>query len=441
MFDFLTRKEAKVENRNISVASTVWSFLSGNAPSDYMSIGTVYACIRMISDSVAMTPLNVYQKTDDGRDQLEDDALKKLIQNPAPYTTYFQWMDAMLAQTVGWGNGYSVIERDGNTAISLIYIPSANVGIYTTNSKTDPYYYKVTMSDNTTINVFPDDMVHFRNITLDGYTGLSPIGLHSSTFDRAFHEGEFATNYVKNSGSMSGIITSDKRLKPEQVKQLKEDFGTAYSGSENAGKTPVLVDGMQYTQLKPISPADADYVRSKELTKAEVMEIFKVPPPLLGVIDATYNNTEQLALIYQRYTLSPIYTMIQQEMTLKLVNDVKQGTIYYEFESDALLNATAKDKAEVITKLTEKGVMSLNEARRKYNLKDKTGLDDVVLPLNSAPMALHEKVLTPVEPAPVPTPEPVPEPETPDTEAMERAIHKVQSDLGRLKKQLGNRNP
>lgn len=447
MFDFLKKKTTPaVEKRNMSISSVAWGIFTGKAPVDYLEIGTVYACIRMLSDSIAMTPLNVYKDGKNGRDQLENNPLTALLERPAPNTTAYQWLNTMTAQLTGWGNAYSVIEWAGSVPKSLIYIPASRVSIQETTSVEAPYYYRVTMNDNSIINVFPDDMIHFRNITVDGYTGISPITLHASTFNRGYYEGEFATNFMKNGGSMSGIITTDKKLKPDQVQQLKTDFSTAYGGAENAGKTPVLADGMKYVQLKPVSPADADYVRSKELTKAEIMEIFKVPPPLLGVIDATYNNTEQLALIYQRYTLSPIYTMIQQEMTLKLTTD---DSIYLEFEIDVLLNATANDKAEVITKLTEKGIMTPNEARRKYNLKDMDGLNEVILPLNLAPLELHKEVLTPVEPEPV-APEPVapdPEPEPTDDDKdedailLERQLHKLQSEVGRIKKQLGNVTP
>lgn len=448
MFNFKRRK-AKFKEATYVAVMTVKDmfdgiFASSARPSNYLSIGTVYSCIRMLSDSVAMTPVKVYKAGTSGRELQENHAITALLKKPAKNVTYFQWQNAMMGQLSGWGNGYSVIEYDGITPKSLIFIPTQNVMIQETFSDSEPYYYIVTLKSGKTINVFPDEMIHYRNITIDGFTGLSPIGLHAMTFDRAYYESQFATNFMKNGGSMSGIITTDKKLKKEQVETLKTDFASAYSGSENAGKTPVLGDGLQYTQLSPISPADADYVRSKQLTKSDIMEIFKVPPPLLGVMDTTYSNTEQLSLIYQRYTLAPLYTMIEQELSLKLIIGLSDIKTYAEFEADALLNATASDKAEVITKLTEKGVMTLNEARKKYNLKDIDGLDEVILPLNLAPMELHKEVLTPVEPpVPVVVEEPTPpkENDEKEDEDLKMQIQKIKSELGRLKKDLGNVDP
>lgn len=338
----------------------------------------------------------------------------------------------MLGQLVGWGNGYSVIEYINGIPTSLIFIPSEKIQIMETGLTLEPYFYRVTLSNNKTIDVFPEEMLHYVNITTDGRDGLSPIGLHVTTFDRSYYESQYATNFMKNGNSMSGIITSEKGLKKEQINQLKDDFSSAYGGAKNAGKTPVLGDGMKYTQLKPISPADADYIASKKLTKSEIMEIFKVPPPLLGVIDATYNNTEQLALIYQRYTLAPIYAMIQEELTLKLIGADKNT--YIEFIPDALLNATAKDKADVITNLVQKGIYTPNEGRAIYNKPDKEGGDELILPLNSAPVSLHKEVLTPAEPvAPVAPATPVE-----DDDELRSLVHSLKSDLGRIKKQLGN---
>lgn len=425
----------KKEDRSVTASSTFWSFFTADAVNDKLRIGTVYSCVRMLSDSISMTPIKVFKKTDQGREQL-DNNIAQLLNKPAQNTSYFQWLNAMTVQLSGWGNAYSVIEYENGIAKSLVFIPSENVSIQKTQTK-EPYFYKVTTKNNKIINVFPDEMIHFRNITVDGVNGLSPIGLHDNTFDRSHYETEFATNFAKNGSSISGIISTEKKLKQEQITQLKKDFNTAYSGSANAGKVPVLGDGLKFDQVKPVSPADSDYVNSNRLTDNQIMRIFKIPPPILGVIDSTYNNTEQLALIYQRYTLAPLYEMIQQELTLKLVS---RSNTYIEFVVDALLNATAKDKVEVITKLTEKGVMTLNEARRKYNMQDKKGLDDVILPLSLAPLPLHNEVLKPVEPVVTPPADETPPKDDEDEDQLRSLVHKLQSDLGRIKKQLGNGN-
>jgi len=433
MFNFFKKK---TEINAVSVSSTQWNIFFNKQPSNKLAISSVYSCIRMISDSVAMTNINLYKKTDEGREEQESSNLALLLKKPSKYMTYFKWQNCMMVQLSGWGNSFSVIEYDRTgKQIGLIFIPTDNVSIKKTTSTSEPYYYIVVLSNGNTINVFPDEMIHYTNISLDGVTGLSPINLHANTLERSYNNSTSADNFVKNSAAMSGIITTDKKLKPEQITQLKEDFGSKYGGSENAGKIPVLGDGLNFTQLKPISPQDSEYINSSKLTDNQIMQIFKVPPPLLGVVDATYNNTEQLALIYQRYTLSPIYTMIEQELSLKLLSPVSTKNEYFEFNVDVLLNATAADKAEVITKLTEKGIMTLNEARRKYNLKDEDGLNEVVLPLNSAPLSLHEKVLTPVPP-----PEPVQPMEQiiKQEDEIKTLVHKLQSDIGRIKKDLGN---
>ena len=134
--------------------------------------------------------------------------------------------------------------------------------------------------------------------------------------------------------------------------------------------------------------------------------------------------------------------------TTEAINTSANAISPYEQTSSSLtINATASDKAEVITKLTEKGVITLNEARRKYNLKDIDGLNEVILPLNLAPMELHEKVLTPapiiepIEATVESTFHPIPEPKGENEEKIQNQIHKLQSELGRVKKLLGNSTP
>src|SRR5574344_909984 len=56
-----------------------------------MNVAAVYACVRILSNHVAMLPLQVYQNTNGKRKRVTDHPIAKIIENrPNPYMTPFQ---------------------------------------------------------------------------------------------------------------------------------------------------------------------------------------------------------------------------------------------------------------------------------------------------------------------------------------------------------------
>ena len=52
-----------------------------------MQFSTVYACIKVLAESVGQLPLKVYQRTAEGREYLGDSDLQKLLRKPNPRQT------------------------------------------------------------------------------------------------------------------------------------------------------------------------------------------------------------------------------------------------------------------------------------------------------------------------------------------------------------------
>jgi HK97 family phage portal protein len=411
---------------------------------DSLSLPTAYACIRLLANSVSQTEIRDLSKTANGKEHLSNSRLTKLLRNPAPNVTQFQFFSTMMTSLTGRGNAYAYIVRDDNQSpIELIFIPSESVGVFNTDSIDEPYYYRITLNDNSMLKVWPEDMIHLKNITIDGFNGINPIQEHSLTLDSSGKISEYINSFMGNASQISGVIEGEQKVKQETVTQIRENFGKIYGGASNSGKTAVLGDGFKYKQLKPISPLDADYIKSKQINDNDIMRIYGVPPPMIGQMDATYNNTEQLALIFQRQTLQPIFVSIQQELSLKLIPSRYQGVRMLEFTPNPLKMATARDKAETMALLKREGAITPNEVREEYGLIKIDGLDEITLPLNIAPLGLHKEVLIPVEPEPMETEvieeDPQMQPEQSEDET--RELHKVKSELGRVKKLLANSKP
>lgn len=384
-------KKEQSEFRSITVGGLFESLFNTNKRNVF-AIGIAYACIRLISNTVSQTNIQLFRTKEGVKERVLKHPIIKLLNKPMQNTTPFMWLSLLTTQLTSYGNAYFyIIRKNGAFPTELLFIPDDNVSIYVTTDLENPFYYTITLKDGTQKKVFPDDMLHFKNISLDGVQGMSPIALHRLTFDIAETGKEFQKTYLDNASNISGVIETEQNLKSETVTQMRDNFGTIYGGSKNAGKTAILGGGAKYTQIMPISPTDADYINGAKLNKEDIMQIFAVPPPLLGDVSATYANSEQLSLTYQEFTISPIYTNIEQEINLKLLHD---ETLGFEFVPDLSKMATSRDRAETQAILKREGIYSANELRSANGHTNIKGGDEITLPLNTAPISLHKEVLS-----------------------------------------------
>ena len=268
MFERLFGKN-KIETRDGDTKQSAWLSLFstdyGTTSKSPLSISTAYACMKLKANTISSTRLNYYKSTETGNKLLKGNALTKLMKKPYMNMSYNIWMNTMVLNLDNSGNSYAHIIRDRNgRPKELQPLQPSEVSIMETFNELEPFYYQVTKSNKKTIKVFPEDMVHFKNISIDGITGISPIQQHKLLFDSAKGQDGYHKMFIENSAGLSGVIETEKKLSKEVVEELRDNFSSKFSGTKNAGKTPVLPEGMKYKQLNVMSPMDTDYINTKK---------------------------------------------------------------------------------------------------------------------------------------------------------------------------------
>ena len=83
-------------------------------PTSAMRLSAVYACVRVIAETIASLPLNVYEITPDGSRKATDHPLYRLLHDePNGEMTSFVWRETMLTHLLLWGNSYTQVIRSG----------------------------------------------------------------------------------------------------------------------------------------------------------------------------------------------------------------------------------------------------------------------------------------------------------------------------------------
>ena len=75
-----------------------------------LQISTVYACVRLLAETVASLPLHLYKFTDTGagKERATEHPLYKILYRQAnPEMTSFSFREAMMMHLLLWGNAYA----------------------------------------------------------------------------------------------------------------------------------------------------------------------------------------------------------------------------------------------------------------------------------------------------------------------------------------------
>ena len=87
-----------------------------------IQVSAVYACVRVIAETVASLPFAVFEQDKEGSHKALDHPLYRLLHDePNPEMTSFVWREVMLTHLLLYGNSFSQLLRAGRGSIVGIY--------------------------------------------------------------------------------------------------------------------------------------------------------------------------------------------------------------------------------------------------------------------------------------------------------------------------------
>ncbi|WP_426248528.1 phage portal protein, partial [Pseudomonas sp. TWR3-1-1] len=163
-----------------------------------MHLSAVWACVRIISTSVAGLPLGVFKReADGGRVDARDFALYDVIHNsPNEDMTAFQFWQAVVASMLLQGNAYCEIHRARGRVIALDFLLPSRVKLELDDDGRLQYWY--TPRKGPRREIARQDMLHIPAFSLDGRVGMSAIRYGANVFGSAMSADDAANSTFKN---------------------------------------------------------------------------------------------------------------------------------------------------------------------------------------------------------------------------------------------------
>ena len=337
-------------------------------PDTAMRVATVYACIKVLAETMAQLPLIVYREREDGgKDRLPNHPLYKVLHDqPMANITSYDWRAMMVGHTALRGNAYSYITRVGGVVRELIPIHPDRC-----DPEVQPDHsvlYKI--SGTSGIQIFNEkDILHLKGVTADGHIGISPIKQQRDTIGLARSYDEHGSKMFKNGAKPGGVLKIDGALSDKAYDRLKNTWSTSFNG-DGVGNPAILEEGLDWKALA-LTAEDAQFIEQKKLSRSEIAAIFRVPPHKIGDLEkATFSNIEQQSIEFITDTILPWCKAIEQRFKLQLISDPK---VHAEFLLTGLLRGDSKSRSEYYEKMVQNGLMSPNEARALENMNPYPG--------------------------------------------------------------------
>lgn len=365
--------------------------LAADFSADYATIWKTQPHVRTVigflARNIAQIGLHAFERTSDtDRRRLTDHPLADLIAKPNPRTTRYRLIDALVNDLGIYDVACWAKMKSADQPVGLLRLPPKQIEpIGDSWGWPDAIRFK---GNKGSIDLPMDQVVFFRGYNPDDSRwGVSPM----ETLRRVLAEEYQATLYReqlwRNGARFPGYIKRPKaagQWSPEARERFRADWRGLYTGNgPGAGGTPVLEDDMEFS-AGGITPAQAQYLETRKLTREEVAAAFHIPLPMVGILDhATFSNIkEQHQNLYQD-TLGPWLEMIQQEIGLQLLPDFDDSTnIYVEFNLADKMKGSFEEQATSLQTAVGAPWLTRNEARARQNLPQVDGGDDLVTPLN-----------------------------------------------------------
>lgn len=334
-----------------------------------MRLAACWSCVRLISETIATLPLGLYMRqADGGRKVASDNDLHWIINtNPNSRMTAVQFWEAVVASMLLRGNAFVEIVRIGGRIVALEFLLPNRMDLDVADNGEILYRYRE--KNGQLRDIAGSDMMHIPAFSLDGQIGLSPIAYGADVFGAAMSAEDVAGSTFKNGMHQTVAFEVNKTLSPKQRDDFR-DYVQRISGAMNAGKSPVLEEGVS-AKVIGINPVDAQLLESREYSAEEICRFYMVDPTLAGYSDKASNwgtGLEQKLLRFLTFTLRSYMRRIEEGINRNLLTPAQRRQTYSEFSIEGLLRADSAGRATLYSQMVQNGIYTRDECRMKENL-------------------------------------------------------------------------
>ena len=325
----------------------------------------VYSCIKVLSESIASTPIEIYDNNTNQK--ATDFYLYNLLKNDAnEEMTIYEVLQWLTIDYYRYNYCIAVIPRDKETnqIIGIYPLPADMVSVYRDEYGTLNYVYGEMVFESSEVLVV-------RNFFDRGLFGTSMLNYQKDTLGVSKATEDFSATSFSKGLFPSGLVSVKDDTSLEELTQLKEKFREEFGGVQNAGNAIISA---AIEDFKPFTIAndDAQMIESRKFNRSIIAGLFRVPAHLINDLEkATFSNIEHQDLSFVKHTLRPIAKNFEQRFRKGLLIDDERSRYSISFNFDAIARGDLVSRTSAICQQIQSGLRDINEARELFNLPPK----------------------------------------------------------------------
>lgn len=381
-----------------------WRWLIGSvflslAQKGYAGSPLVYACLRLLSQSIAEPPLVIYQKDRDGNlaPVAPDSPLAQLLVRPNELMTQYEMVELISVHMGIAGQSFWWKLRANNgTVESLWPLRPDRVGpVYSSSNNPGERllrgwvyqipgtgeYYELPRADVIAFNL-PDPSGESGGIV----EGLGPLQVLAREVGADNEATNFVGTLLANYAQPSWAIKVKKAIQTkEEAQSIKQRFMRQYGGAKR-GEPAILDDDTELTQLS-FNLKDLEFPVLRDVSESRITSAFGVPAIMVGFnvglkagIRATIKEQREY---FTETTLAGWWRRLEDQLNGDLAREFGDDLVVM-FDISAV-KALAGQRLSAIGPIKEgyaAGVVMVNEYRRVLGLDRVAGGDVFIRPLN-----------------------------------------------------------
>ena len=355
-------------------------------PSVALQVSTVYACVRVIAETLGSLPLLVYERlAGGGKERATQNPLWELFTvAPNEWQTPMEFIEMLQGHALLRGEGAALIVPGPRGPVDSLVPLHPDKWEALWDEDTQMPVYQVKDMTGAKVELFrADEIFHLRGYSWGGVSAIAPIWAMADSIGLAKAVERYGAQFFGQFAAPRGVLQTDNALSDTAYERLHKGWRRDFEGIANSHGTAILEEGLKWQAIS-MNNNDSQFLETRKFTVAEIARWFRVPPHMVGDLErATFSNIEQQAIEFVTHTIRPWAERWEQAITRDLI--VSPDRFFAEFLLDGLLRGDQEARAMFYRTLWEIGALSPNEIRQLENRNPREGGDEFRVAANTDP--------------------------------------------------------
>ena len=350
-----------------------------------LGIPAVWSAVNFLSGTIASLPLNVYQKTESGREKYEGRISGILHDVVNDGMSSFEWRKYMFEQVLTGGRSVTYIERNGKGEVVNLY------PIDPTDVRVEVIGGRKTYRLDARVYEAKDVIDIPFMLKANGVDVRGPIATNRDAIGMAIAASRYGSKAFQ-SGGIPPVVLQGPFQSGAAAQRASEDVANTTAKLAREGR-PVMALPLGH-EMKQIgfNPEQMQLIELQRFSIEQVARIYSLPPVFLqDLTHGTFSNVEQQDLHFVKHTIRRWIEQTEAELNLKLFG--RTTNLYVEFNVDGLLRGDIKSRMEAHATSIQNAIRTPNEVRDIENMPPMDNGDDLMIQGATVPIGTQGQVV------------------------------------------------